>query len=133
MSAKLGRKATIRLGTDSAGSEIKGLVSWSTDAPETIDVTVAGDTHRRSAVGLLAGTITAEVILDGDDTALAAALTAGFAGTTTDTYFRIDGESSEPDFAWECLVMGSLSTGGPADAARRTITFHRQADIELGS
>lgn len=133
MSALLGRTATIRLGTDAPGSEIKGLQSWSTDAPETIDVTVAGDTHRKSAVGLLSGQITAELIVDSDDTALVTAVTNGFAGTPTNCYFRIDGESSEPDIAWSALVMSSLSTGGPADAAKRTLTFHRQSSLTIGS
>ena len=137
MAAVTGRAASIRLVTDSVGNAIKGLISWSTDAPATIDVTVAGnDGFTKQAVGLKSGTITAELIVDADDTNLVAALADGFEGVVTTCYFRVnDPETIDAgatpvaaDYAWDAYVVGSLTTGGPGDTAKRTITFYRQAE-----
>jgi hypothetical protein len=138
MAAVTGRAASIRLVTDNVANAIVGLVSWSTDAPATIDVTTAGnDGFTKQAIGLKSGTITAEVIIDADDTNLVTALSNGFEGVTTDCYFRInDPETIDPtatpvtaDYAWSAYVVGTLTTSGPGDAARRTITFYRQDDL----
>jgi hypothetical protein len=133
MAVTVGRDAVIKIGPNDEGpasaTTLTGLVSWTIDAPDSIDVTVAGNAHKKMIVGLQAGMITAEVIADADAT-LAAALTDGLAGDTLNCYFYDDGGTT-PVYAWECLVTGSFQTGGPNAEARRTITFYRQAEGDL--
>ena len=133
MAVTVGRNAVIKIGPNDEGpagaTSLTGLVSWTVDAPDTIDVTVAGNDHKKMIVGLQAGMITAEVIADGDAT-LAAAITDGLSGTTVNCYFYADGGTT-PVYAWESFVTGSFQTGGPNAESRRTITFYRQAEGDL--
>ncbi|CAB4172772.1 hypothetical protein UFOVP1476_42 [uncultured Caudovirales phage] len=133
MAVTVGRNAVIKIGAnsgdDTGAIALTGLVSWTVDAPDTIDVTVAGNDHKKMIVGLQAGMITAEVIADGDAT-LATAITNGLSGTTMNCYFYADGGTT-PVYAWESFVTGSFQTGGPNAESRRTITFYRQAEAPL--
>lgn len=132
MSVVTGRNAVIKIGTStdaaSAADVLTGLQNWSIDAPDTIDVTVAGNAHKRMIAGLQAGMITAETI-DDDDAALATAVTSGLANTASNVYFYSDGGTT-PDYSWRAIVTSNFNTSGPNDAAKRTVTFYRQADVD---
>lgn len=131
----LGADAVIKIGSwhatvpvaASSATKLSGLTSWSTEAPATIDVTVSGDSHSRSIVGLRSGTISAEIIDDGQ-AILATALTNGLDNKPSYCYFYLDGGTT-PVASWYAIVSGTLSSGGPGAATTRQLTFHRQCDV----
>jgi hypothetical protein len=131
----VGRNALIKIGGTSAttitAEPIVGLQSWSVDAPDTIDVTVAGSGHKRMIVGLQPGMITAEVIEDIDDDALALRLSESLAGNASNVFFSSDAGATW-DYMWRALVTANYNTGGPNDVAKRTITFYRQENVTDG-
>jgi hypothetical protein len=136
MSVIVGRNATIAVGAAGAAASacygVNGLQSWSIDAPDSIDVTVAGNTHKKMILGLGAGMITAELIVDSDDAQsnrIADLLVDSFNGTACNAYFSSDGGTTW-DYSWRVLVSANFNTGGPNDAAKRTVTFYRQFDID---
>jgi hypothetical protein len=137
MSVTVGRNAVIKIGTiagspqdASQATAMTGLVSFSYDAPDTIDVTVAGLDHKKMITGLKPGVVTAEVIEDGDGL-LAGALVAGLTNGARNVYFYDDGGITPIDgMSWRAIVTADYKTGGPNDAAKRTVKFYCQFEVD---
>jgi hypothetical protein len=126
-----GRKASVRVGDDTAGSKVAALQNITFPAGITqIDLTTVDDSaygYQRSRPGLKTGSFQFTCLYDPVANADLIALCLD-ATTTVNVYARFDDADATPFLAWEARLSADFATGGVQAASTMTVTVYREGE-----
>jgi hypothetical protein len=104
------------------------------DTYDTLEITAMGDTSHRVVKGLFAGSISIDLLIDGDSNATLQTLQS-LKGTTA--YFKAIQDSTASVSATNLLYTGQIFVngiqpinGGVADVKQMSVTFTCQSEID---